>query len=472
MNTLPRRLLPWPRSGAFVRAVFDEDLRRLWFFYREQAFADAEIVDAPIEVDDATGAIDVTVVIDEGPRTIVEAVRAPDLAGLPPEQQELTLRLAPDEPLLPATLEADTAGDPPRPAQRRLHRRDGRARRQRSGRREPSSRRSSTGQIVRGTRQTIGQVIVQGNVETRNEVVVRELPFRSGDPLDPEALRRGQDQVYQLGTYRSVSRPAAGAGGGGTGRRRRGRAAPARQHSVGRRLQHPRRHHRLRRDQLRQPRPQRPPHLAARRQGSVLPDDPSQTQFLVVLAYREPQFLRTPWQWTSELVGERIDPQHRPVQHPARQLRQQLRARPAAAAERRDGAAARARRHLRRRADVLSRRGRRGVLHHRAVTVPGLRRPQRPVRADQRRVRQPAPALRAAGDLDRAARQAQPAAQPGLPPRHAGSPSSTRCVSATGAPSAAPRCCRSASATSSAAARPCAATPRTASARSTAPRIR
>ena len=51
MNTQPARWFPWPRSGAFVRAVFDEDLRRIWFFYRAQAFASAEIVDAPIDVD-------------------------------------------------------------------------------------------------------------------------------------------------------------------------------------------------------------------------------------------------------------------------------------------------------------------------------------------------------------------------------------------------------------------------------------
>src|SRR4029077_1790152 len=35
------------------------------------------------------------------------------------------------------------------------------------------------------------------------------------------------------------------------------------------------------------------------------PNDSSQTQFLTVLSYRDPQFLRSSWQWTSELIGER-----------------------------------------------------------------------------------------------------------------------------------------------------------------------
>ena len=46
---------------------------------------------------------------------------------------------------------------------------------------------------------------MQGNVETRDEIIEREIPFAVGDPLNPEALQAGQDAIYQLGTYRSVS---------------------------------------------------------------------------------------------------------------------------------------------------------------------------------------------------------------------------------------------------------------------------
>ena len=45
--------------------------------------------------------------------------------------------------------------------------------------------------------------------------------------------------------------------------------------------------------------------ITLRGQGSVIPDDLSQTQFLAALSYREPQFLHSSWQWTSELIGER-----------------------------------------------------------------------------------------------------------------------------------------------------------------------
>jgi outer membrane protein insertion porin family len=303
MNTKPGRLLPFPRSGAFVRSVFDDDLRRLWFFYREQGFADAEIVDAPVDVDDADGWIDVTVVIDEGPRTIVEEVRPPDLSELPPDRQHLAPGLVPGQPLLPATLEADTE------AIRRALRSDGYT----DATVEPVVTRRPAGpavlavvgwKIAPGPRRTIGQVVVQGNVETRNAVVLRELPFRSGDALDPEALRRGQDQVYQLGAYRSVAvqplgpvapvqdvgvdvvpRPPGSLQWGVGYNTRDGITAfgEVSYDNVG---------HSARR-------------ISLRGAGSVLPDDASQTQFLAILAYREPQFLGTPWQWTSEVIGER-----------------------------------------------------------------------------------------------------------------------------------------------------------------------
>lgn len=301
MNTRRERWLPWPRSGAFVPAAFDEDLRRLWFFYRAQGFADAEIVDAPVAVDDATGAIDVTVVIDEGPRSVVAELRPPDLSGLPP--QRLRLRLAPGAPLLPADLDADAQ------MIRQALRRDGYT----EASVEPIVTRQSAGniapatiewQITRGPRRTIGAVIVRGNVETRNETVLRELPFTSGDPLDPEALQRGQDSVYQLGTYRSVAvrplEPSADVPDVGVevvprppGSVQWGVGYNTRDGITGfGDLSYDNVAHQARR-------------ITLRAQGSVIPNDASQTQFLTLLSYREPHFLDSSWQWTAALIGER-----------------------------------------------------------------------------------------------------------------------------------------------------------------------
>jgi outer membrane protein insertion porin family len=301
MNIQPQRLLPWPRSGAFERRVFDEDLRRLWFFYREQGFAEAQIVDAPITVNDEDGSIDISIVIEEGPRTIVALIEPPDLSGVP--SPDLTFQLKPEEPLEPAKLDADTA------AIAAALRRDGYG----AATVTPEIERHRVGvndhatvrwRIARGPRRTIGGLLVQGNVETRDEIIERELPFAPGQPLNPEALQAGQDAVYQLGTYRSVAvrplsdtdlaptvgvevqpRPPGSLQWGGGYNTRDGFTANA---EIG----YDNLGHRARR-------------LSLRGQASVLPDDLTQSQYVAALAYREPQFLQSHWQWSAELVGQR-----------------------------------------------------------------------------------------------------------------------------------------------------------------------
>ena len=301
MNTQPQRLVPWPRSGAFERAVFDEDLRRLWFFYREQGFADAQILDAPITVHDEDGTIDIAVVIEEGPRTIVAVVEPADLSGL--TTQKIDYQVKAEEPLFPAALDADTA------TITAALRRDGYG----AATVTPEIERHRVGvdddatvrwRITRGPRRTIGGVLVQGNVETRDEIIERELPFQPGDALNPEALQAGQDAVYGLGTYRSVSvrplsdtdpaptvgvevqpRPPGSLQWGGGYNTRDGFTVNGEigYDNLGRRARR----------------------ISLRVQGSVLPNDVSQSQYTAALGYREPQFLRSRWQWNVELVGQR-----------------------------------------------------------------------------------------------------------------------------------------------------------------------
>jgi outer membrane protein insertion porin family len=301
MNTRPASLFPVPHFGAFVRPVFDEDLRRLWYFYREQGFDSAEIVDAPIDVDDATGSIDVTIVVDEGPRTIVATVTPPDLAGLPPDGAPLTIE--PGQPLLPADLDTDT-----RTIVTAL-RRDGYT----EATVTPVVTRRVEGDVAeatiewtieRGPRRTVGEIIVQGNVETYDEIVRRELPFTSGDPLDPEKLQEGQDNIYKLGTYRSVAvepldphevAPPVGVAAvpRPPGSVQWGVGYNTRDGFTGfGEIAYDNLGHRARRASI-------------RGQGSVTPHDLSSTQFLTVIGYREPQFQDTPWTLTLQLIGER-----------------------------------------------------------------------------------------------------------------------------------------------------------------------
>ncbi len=126
-------------------------------------------------VDDDTGEIDVTIVIEEGPRTIVALVEPPDLAGL--STGTVDRQVKENDPLRPAALDADTAAIATVLAPRRLRLRQG-------GGGRPAARVSVIDDyatvswtITRGERRTIGGVVVQGNVETRDEIIERQVPF-------------------------------------------------------------------------------------------------------------------------------------------------------------------------------------------------------------------------------------------------------------------------------------------------------
>lgn len=191
---------PWSGRGRLQDELLDEDLSRLWFFYREQGFEHAEIVDARREVDDDRGRIVLEIVIDEGPRTVVSGI---DYDGLPPLRATPGLQLQAGVPLGPERLKQD------RQALTLALSREGYADAQvepRIERKPHAGGEDATvvWQVTPGPQRHIDRIIVQNNIDTRDLVVTRELPFKSGDPLDTNALLEAQSKVYQVGLFRSV----------------------------------------------------------------------------------------------------------------------------------------------------------------------------------------------------------------------------------------------------------------------------
>ena len=58
--------------------------------------------------------------------------------------------------------------------------------------------------VDEGRLQRLGGIAVTGNGRTERRVIVRELPLSPGDPLDPEALAKGKNELYDLGLFREV----------------------------------------------------------------------------------------------------------------------------------------------------------------------------------------------------------------------------------------------------------------------------
>jgi len=302
LATRPARWFPWPRRSVLLDDVLDDDLKRLWFLYRHRGFESAEIVDAPRQLDEAQGTIDLTIVIEEGPRTIVRDVRRDGLAAL--GDGPSGLRVAAGKALDPDDVSADRRAM--LAALGRLGYADAAL--------EAVIDRVAGGEVVEATvtwsaqpnrLQRIGTVVVQGNIDTRDRVIMRELPFVAGQPMDPEVLLTGQSKVYQLGLFRSVSVrpfPAAGEsvrdvgvqvverapgklewGAGFNTRDGFGAFAEIGYDNLGGMARR----------------------VSARAAATLDPANINDSQYLGTLGFREPRLAESLWQLQTNLIGER-----------------------------------------------------------------------------------------------------------------------------------------------------------------------
>lgn len=201
MVTGPPSWLPW-RDGFLVPSRFQDDLKRLWFRYRELGFADAEITDYRIAVERSAGAIDVTIVVDEGTQLFTESI---DFVGLPAAFRRPSLReVRVGRPLDPYAVE--------READRlaRALRDDGFAEAAVEGswqvlKEEGQQRLAAVKFNVHpGPRYHVGRILVAGNIQTASTAVRRESRLQPGTIVNPQVIASAQNRLYQLGLFRSV----------------------------------------------------------------------------------------------------------------------------------------------------------------------------------------------------------------------------------------------------------------------------
>jgi outer membrane protein assembly complex protein YaeT len=205
MVTQPPSWVPW-RAGVLLDDVLDEDLKQLWYLYRRHGYHAAEIIDVRTQIDRARGRANVTVVIEEGARTVVTTVERVGLIGV---STLPGLRNRPGVPLNLDDVEVDRrallaaqnqAGYPRAEVTSEV------------GAEAKDGERAATVRFVvtPGTYERVSTIIVQDNIDTKSRVVLRELSFHVGDPLDPEALVQSERRLYRLGLFRSVTvRPSA-----------------------------------------------------------------------------------------------------------------------------------------------------------------------------------------------------------------------------------------------------------------------
>ncbi|MEA2626825.1 MAG: outer membrane protein insertion porin family [Candidatus Binatota bacterium] len=203
LETTGASILPFfGATGAFVDDRFADDLERIREHYRTAGYLQADVIGLRFTLDDDFRALAVTIVVYEGPRSIVRSVRIEGGDALGGELP--ALRLGPGVPFDFGAFAADRQLLTDRVAARGHP--DARVDGQpipagaEQGRRRVDVRYD----VHPEEYVTIGDISIHGNYFTRDRVIRRELPFHEGDPYDPAAIVGAQSQIFRLGIFRSV----------------------------------------------------------------------------------------------------------------------------------------------------------------------------------------------------------------------------------------------------------------------------
>jgi outer membrane protein insertion porin family len=199
--TQPRRFLGFVTKGLFVEQQLERDLEAVRFLYRRRGFLRAEVTqDLTFHNDRSQVAIQV--VIDEGPRTFVQAVALEGAQRIPESELRSQLTLQAGDPFDAERLQEDVD---------RLaalyERRGYRQARLTVERRLTDGERfiHLTYRIDEGQPTVVGDIIVQGNFRTQAEVIARELTFQPGDPLSLTKLLESRRRLSRLTLFSRIA---------------------------------------------------------------------------------------------------------------------------------------------------------------------------------------------------------------------------------------------------------------------------
>jgi outer membrane protein insertion porin family len=194
-----------PSSGEQVRLLrasqLERDRVRIESWYRDAGFTRAEVPAPEVWPEAGPAGAVVVYAVREGQRSLVRSVFFSGAAALPAERLRALAALHEGGPYRAAELQP--AADRVRDAYERA----GYPRCVVTVRPDFSEDRALVDlrfTVEEGRPQRLGAIAVTGNGRTARRVIVRELPLKTGDPLDAQALAAGKNNLYDLGLFREV----------------------------------------------------------------------------------------------------------------------------------------------------------------------------------------------------------------------------------------------------------------------------
>ncbi len=212
-----REALETKEKGWFSRKeynpqVFEEDMERIVALYRDKGFMDARVISHEVDLDEEKALANLTITVDEGPRTYVKRVDiemegGEMVSGLPSEAALAGgVFLLTGEPYSQAAFERtlenlySMLGDEGFVYAQIIP--------------EETIENDSLALTLRIHPEravTVRRIMIEGNDRTLEKVIRRELVIRPGDVLRRSMIERSQREVFNLGFFEDVqigSRPA------------------------------------------------------------------------------------------------------------------------------------------------------------------------------------------------------------------------------------------------------------------------
>jgi outer membrane protein insertion porin family len=187
------------RSGIFRQDLLDQDLLTLTAFYRTRGFLEAAVGPAEVQFSDDRRHARIAIPIREGPRLLVGRVTVEGARVRSSEDILAALRFKTGDPWVPST------GTDAQRAVGRLYAQRGylysRATVEAT---RIEDRVDITLRVEEGLPTRVGRILVAGLISIDEQVVRREIPFKPGDPFDPELLVETERRLSRLGVFERI----------------------------------------------------------------------------------------------------------------------------------------------------------------------------------------------------------------------------------------------------------------------------
>jgi outer membrane protein insertion porin family len=187
------------RSGIFRQDLLDRDVLALTAFYRSRGFLEVAVGPADVQFSDDRHHARIDIPIREGPQLLVGQVAVEGARIRSSKDILAALPFKTGDPWAPSK------GTDAQRAVGRLYAQRGYLYAQVTVEAtRVENRMNVTLHIQEGTPTRVGRILIAGLIATDEEVVRREIPFKPGDPFDPELLAETEHRLSRLGLFERI----------------------------------------------------------------------------------------------------------------------------------------------------------------------------------------------------------------------------------------------------------------------------